>query len=388
MPDLEGSCTGIKQGQATYCYPTIIDQMVSQSHINSRAFSLFLNDLGQSTGQIIFGGVDSARYSGDLISMPIIPLNVQTANQRVANAFYNVAWTNFTVTTPKGVQTNFWSDSDAAPVLLDSGTSFALFPPDLTRALHAQMGAIPIDRSGDYAAPCYLRATNITFDFYFGGPQGAVLRVPISEFLINWDSRASRTLTDLSGNQYCLVGFQPSPDGQLILGDTVLRSGYFVYDMDNRQIAIAQANFQGGKPNIKEITNATTSNIPGVTRTASQVTAISAVSSIASLSAIQPGQSSLLTATGLATGTTTVPTSAIPFAQFTTAKYTGQNGYQTPATVGVTSLGGSAASTGGTSATSSGAAGLITVSEFSFQSMAVSTVVGLFLAIGAGIFWM
>jgi len=52
-------------------YPTIVDQMVSQNKINTRAYSLWLDDLNAETGSILFGGVDSAKYHPPLVTLPI-----------------------------------------------------------------------------------------------------------------------------------------------------------------------------------------------------------------------------------------------------------------------------------------------------------------------------
>ena len=52
-------------------YPNIIDQLVDQGVINSRAYSLYLNDPNSDSGNILFGGVDSNKYSGDLIALPV-----------------------------------------------------------------------------------------------------------------------------------------------------------------------------------------------------------------------------------------------------------------------------------------------------------------------------
>ena len=42
-------------------YPNIIDDMVSQGLIATKAYSLYLDDYDSPTGSIIFGGVDSGK---------------------------------------------------------------------------------------------------------------------------------------------------------------------------------------------------------------------------------------------------------------------------------------------------------------------------------------
>ena len=43
-------------------YPNLIDQMVSQGLINTKAYSLYLDDLEEATGSILFGGIDTDKF--------------------------------------------------------------------------------------------------------------------------------------------------------------------------------------------------------------------------------------------------------------------------------------------------------------------------------------
>lgn len=74
----------------------------------------------------------------------------------------------------------------------------------------------------------------------------------------------------LKGVQVCQFGILPAgEDGPILLGDTFLRSAYVVYDLDNKQIALAQTKFNAtASPNILEIQSGT-NGIPSVTYTAS-----------------------------------------------------------------------------------------------------------------------
>lgn len=52
-------------------YSLILDSMVSQGQIASRAFSLDLRDYDNSTGSLIFGGLDKKKFSGSLQTLPL-----------------------------------------------------------------------------------------------------------------------------------------------------------------------------------------------------------------------------------------------------------------------------------------------------------------------------
>lgn len=52
-----------------FTYPTIIDQMFAQKLIKLRAYSLYLDSKSSATGSIIFGGMDSDKWIGELIQL-------------------------------------------------------------------------------------------------------------------------------------------------------------------------------------------------------------------------------------------------------------------------------------------------------------------------------
>lgn len=54
-------------------YPLIIDNLAAQGFINSRAFSLDIRTLQSARGSVVFGGIDTKKYSGSLEKLPIVP---------------------------------------------------------------------------------------------------------------------------------------------------------------------------------------------------------------------------------------------------------------------------------------------------------------------------
>jgi hypothetical protein len=53
-------------------YPFVVTSMAKQGLIKSPAFSLDLRDYDNSTGSIIFGGLDKKKFSGSLAKIPFI----------------------------------------------------------------------------------------------------------------------------------------------------------------------------------------------------------------------------------------------------------------------------------------------------------------------------
>ncbi|KAN0105884.1 acid protease [Hyaloscypha variabilis] len=258
---------------AGFIYPSIIDTMVSQGLIASKAYSLYLNDLEASTGSIIFGGLDSDKYHGDLLQMPVVPDTYSNGTNVYADL--DVALTGFGITDQSGSTTNFTSSSYEEAVILDSGTTATYLSDDIiAQLLTAINGVDDSENSGNIYVDCSIADnTSMTFNFGFGGPTGIKIAVPVSELVFSLSSAFSTgtTLPDLPFASACAFGILPGDTGPFILGDTFLRSAYVVYDLSNNLIAIAQTNFNSTTSKIVDFTASETSipNVSGAAASAS-----------------------------------------------------------------------------------------------------------------------
>jgi hypothetical protein len=101
--------------------------------------------------------------------------------------------------------------------------------------------ATPYKKSPDRAyVLCDIADMAETIDFAF---TGVTIKVPLSQYIAFHHPQ--------KGGKYCEFGIGKSPPGQTdILGYTTLSSIYAVFDLDNKQLHVAQA-----------VSNATTSNI-------------------------------------------------------------------------------------------------------------------------------
>jgi hypothetical protein len=204
-----------------------------------------------SSGSILFGGVDTAKYHGDLIALPLQPDISNSTNTPNNITSFNVLLDNIQVF--GNGNKLVYSSNLSVSVVLDSGTSLTYLPEEFAIAIANGVGAVSKD--GDLIVPCSLASSPATVDFQFGNSNGPVIQVPISQFVLQGSADA------------CSWGILPSAAGEsLLFGDTFMRSGYFVYDLDGMQVAMAQTNFNATKNNVVEISAART--IPGASFTA------------------------------------------------------------------------------------------------------------------------
>jgi hypothetical protein len=318
-------------------YPNIIDSMVSQGLLNTKAYSLFLDDLDASSGSIIFGGLDSDKFHGDLVQMPIIPTTLRNGSEIFVE--FGVAVTSLSVGNQSLTSGSSLPGTSATAfdAILDSGTSITLLPTRIARSIFTILGAViddeSIESSGFALVDCDLVAQNpgATFDFGFGssdGSSGVTISVPFSEMIISQE-KLGLNLVDLprqiTFQNVCILGLLDVNEEPFILGDTFLRSAYVVYDLQNNQIALAQTNFNSTSSNVVEFT-ANESTLPHVSGVASGVsvsaTATGPVggkptvstaatgSSSSSKSASNPGSITSSSSAGTSSSSTQIPSSS------------------------------------------------------------------------------
>jgi hypothetical protein len=237
-------------------YPNLIDQLVAQKLINVKAYSLYLDDKEQTTGSILYGGIDTAKFIGTLQVLPIQP-DPRTGTIRS----FTVQMSSLAIT-DAGTTSKLTNSTFSIPVILDSGTTISYVPPELLASVMQKLGAVD-DRDGTGAifVDCDWRTTkpNLFLNFGFGGPGGPIINVPISEMIRSFRRALPKTSKSPFKNT-CNLGLSSSTN-QYLLGDTFLRSAYLVYDIDHNQIALAQTNFESTESNIQEI-SASATGIP------------------------------------------------------------------------------------------------------------------------------
>ncbi|KAK1968724.1 eukaryotic aspartyl protease [Colletotrichum sublineola] len=212
---------GIGSGEGVNTrYKNLIDELAAQGVTRTRAFSLGLGSKDEQEGAIVFGGIDTSKFSGPLARLPIVPAS--QAPDGVARYWVNMKSLSLT---PPSRRTRVYPNS-AMPVFLDSGATLTLLPEELANTIAADFGSSGVDANGFYPVACGLVDLNGTVDFDFDGMK---IRVPYREMI-----RELRTTPPT-----CYLGIVPNSDFTL-LGDTFLRSAYAVFDLDSNVAYLAQ----------------------------------------------------------------------------------------------------------------------------------------------------
>jgi hypothetical protein len=257
----------IQTGNGTV-YPNLPVAMVNSGLIKSNAYSLWLDDLRKffslsvfsrpptntpieaSSGSILFGGIDTAKYTGDLISVDVYP---DTRGGDVTS--FTVAWTSLSVQSSSGTD-QLTSTSFAQPAILDSGTTITLLPDEVAAVIFEELGATVSQQLGAVVVPCALASKNGSINYGFGGVGGPVIKVDVSQLVLPLTTSDGRTPTYNNGEAACQLGIQAAGDVPTLFGDTFLRSAYVVYDLENNRIALAQTDFNATGSNVVSFASA------------------------------------------------------------------------------------------------------------------------------------
>lgn len=226
-----------------YTYANLPVKLAQQGVINTPSYSLWLNDINAKKGSLLFGGVDHAKYIGNLVRIPILK---GTSDGPRPSAFL-VAFDSLKMTDGTGLSREMMTKPVEA--LLDSGTSLTYLPSDLAKSTLVAMNAVYNRQIGYYIQSCNLQGSlNYTFS-------GAKINVPFSSILLPIKTRSGATATFRNGDPVCAIGIVPASYPFALLGDTFLRNAYVVYDLKNDEIAIAQCRHNTNESNIEAITD-------------------------------------------------------------------------------------------------------------------------------------
>ncbi|EGW30034.1 uncharacterized protein SPAPADRAFT_158385 [Spathaspora passalidarum NRRL Y-27907] len=210
------------------------EELKNQGVINRNAYSIFLNEANK-TGSVLFGAVDHSKYLGDLKTVPIV---YDETNPEIK---VNVLGVDIIMNDAK-----VSGGISESSFLLDTGTAVSQFPKSLLAPLLGQIKDSKYDASNKTISfPDCSQIENLKFEIKF---DGKTIIAPANNFMVERDA---------DGCTFEVTFI----DSDFILGIDALRSIYFVVDLDDKEVSLAQSDFSNGKQDIEVFPP------PGVDRT-------------------------------------------------------------------------------------------------------------------------
>ncbi|TKA76413.1 hypothetical protein B0A55_05189 [Friedmanniomyces simplex] len=211
---------------------TQILDVMKQQGIRTRSFSLSLGHNDASSGSLVFGGYDPAKYEGPLTVLPMEqnPLwGTYTG--------YNVNVSSVAFTDSRGTTKKITSDTFNSVALLDSGSELTDLSENIFKAVLKATGAHELEEGANTFHKVCDKIPVGSMDFEFGGlGESSRISVKLSELF------APDEDLEADGSRLCrLMATDDADDGTLGLNQSFLRSAYVVHHLDEKVMGIAQA---------------------------------------------------------------------------------------------------------------------------------------------------
>ncbi|KEQ71062.1 acid protease [Aureobasidium namibiae CBS 147.97] len=237
--------------------PSFLEGLVQAGAISSRLYSIYLNTLDQY-GSILFGGLDTDKYKGSLTT-----LNLVRRSRKVKKVDDFHLYLEEVKMQPfnQPSQTILRSTNDSKIItLIDTGTPDWRLPRDaFVQVVRHAGGKLSSDKH-EVIRPCSEVARGMADTTYFdltfagNGSNTATLRLELADLFSPVPTKDGSVATDDAGRPMCELRVVEAVSDQFLLtSSSVMRAGYFVFDLDNGQVSLAQANLGANSSNVVRV---------------------------------------------------------------------------------------------------------------------------------------
>lgn len=227
-------------------YDPFFFNLKANNIISKNIFSIYLSDIESygDSGEILFGGIDETKYTGNISYLPVVKTTRQPSTSQAVTdyGFWQVNGQGIAVKdgVKESTQARF---KETIPFVFDTGTTLSYFPTAVLEAiLDAAVGKnnLAYDKTNNYfQIRCSMAKQNTTIQIIMSGTEAitdtpVVMSVPLSDLILPLDSNHMATAN------ICMFGIVPSK-GTIFIGESLLRSVYQIYDAEEHRIGIASA---------------------------------------------------------------------------------------------------------------------------------------------------
>lgn len=241
----------------TFEYDNFPIALTKNGIINTPAFSLYLDTIDSTSGSVLFGGVDTSKFSGNLAILKTIPPENQTKPREFLVTLDSVD------VSVNGKNTNALDKT--RQVMFDSGSTLTYLPGESYNTLMSALGLFDDDHYGPGTSKAHidqLKADKAVVSYKF---QGHKIEVPVetlfypsvdtggNDVYFTKNGKTERYYSFLVANGDFLNIFGAADQASFVFGDSFLRAAYVVYDIGADVIAIAQADYSKTGSSIEPI---------------------------------------------------------------------------------------------------------------------------------------
>ncbi|KAI4766872.1 acid protease [Aureobasidium sp. EXF-3400] len=242
--------------------PTFLEGLVQAGAIPSRLYSIYMNTLDRY-GSILFGGVDTDKYKGPLTTLNLLPARYTGKVDDFNLYLEEIKMQPFN----EPSQTILRSTNESRyETSIDTGTPDWWIPTSAYQEVLKYAGGEPPKgvwaevSSRHRVRPCSEVARGIANTTYFeitfagNGSNTARLRLELADLFSPVTEKDGSAAIDGTGQPLCFLRVLPSDSvNDLLTSSSVMRAGYWIFDLDNGQISLAQANLGANSSNVVQV---------------------------------------------------------------------------------------------------------------------------------------
>lgn len=202
-------------------YNPFVFELVQQKKITNPVFCISLNNEDGWQSELTVGGIDKTRYTGEIHYVDV-EKNTNPKTQEKDYTFWSVWLESVGVDNKEEVKSN---------VILDTGTTLSYLTKGLADRIVTDVTQekLTFDLQNElYLVKCELKNSNkkVVMDF-----KGVQISIDVADLILPFNE------------DHCSFGITYNFDkkNSLVLGDSILRSAFFVFDLGQNKVGMATA---------------------------------------------------------------------------------------------------------------------------------------------------
>lgn len=237
--------------------PTFVEGLVQAGAIPSRLYSIYLNTLDRY-GSILFGGLDTDKYKGPLTTLNLVRNNGKEKIDNFILYLEEVTMQRYN----DSRQTILRSTNDTKYLtVVDTGTPAWQLPADAYTKVVEYAGVELSSDKSSWVRPCsevtrgMANTTYFEITFAGNGSNTAKLRVELADLFTPVTMEDGSAELDSTGRPVCVLAVAEKNyfSAFSLTSSSVMRAGYWVFDLDNGQVSLAQANLEANLSNVVQV---------------------------------------------------------------------------------------------------------------------------------------
>lgn len=242
----------------------LLDKLLDQELVNSTAYSIWLDDEAGTSGNLLFGAVDTAKVEGNLTRLiseysysqmiiRVVEINGTTSESGGVVPIIVTSDEDDDSYGSNGYTSEEYSADYLFTAIYSPTDSVSIFPTDIASQIWQMAGARYDDDLELAVISCSAAVdTETNFTLRLGGREtaGPVISASMSDLVITtgeFNMSAWSYLYDETDTNTCLFGVQndslSSINPGFTLGGPVLRRTFSVFDLANSELAVAPVKF-------------------------------------------------------------------------------------------------------------------------------------------------